>query len=109
QPVGVRLDEAAHERPVLVQGRTPVRTVLLERKRKVDAVPGGERAEAEPAQRVVEVRRKHRNSPKTPPARVPLSDSSGTSTRSARRRPAGRNGRACRNGGTVGRPGGRRG
>jgi len=59
EPVGVRLDEAAHERAVLVQRRAAVRPVLLEGEREVGAVEGRERAEAETAKRVVEVRRTH--------------------------------------------------
>ena len=51
-----RLEEGAHERPVLVEGRAAERLVLLEREREilVDEQPeGGER---EAAQRAVEVR-----------------------------------------------------
>ena len=65
QPVGARLDEAAHERPVLVQRRLPDRAVLLKRERERAAAveladEDGERAEAKPLERVVEVRRAHR-------------------------------------------------
>ena len=59
EPVGMRLDEAAHERPVLVQRRTAVVAVLLERERQVGAVERREGSKAEPAQRVVEMRRAH--------------------------------------------------
>src|SRR5206468_6923464 len=66
QPLGARLDEAPHERPVLVQRRATVGAVLLERKGEIGPgleilVEGGERSEAEAAQRVVEVWRAHRN------------------------------------------------
>ena len=56
ETVGVRLDEAAHKRAVLVERRAAVRPVLLEREREVRAVERRERAEAEPAQRVMEKR-----------------------------------------------------
>ena len=64
EPLGARLDEAAHERAVLVERRPAVRAVLLEREREVGAVlelarEDGEGAEAEAAERVVEVRRAH--------------------------------------------------
>ena len=64
QPLGARLDEAAHERAVLVERRPAVRAVLLEGEREIDAVvelarEHGERAEAEAAESVVEVRRAH--------------------------------------------------
>ena len=51
------LDEVAHERPVLVQDRSAARRVLLERERQVDVLGGEdvERAEAEAAQRAVQV------------------------------------------------------
>ena len=70
EPLGPRLDEAAHERPVLVERRPAVRAVLLEREGEVDAVleiprEDGEGAEAEAAERVVEVRRAHPSSPTT--------------------------------------------
>ena len=59
-----RLDEAAHERAVLVKRRTTVGAVLLEGEREVHAVlelarEDGEGAEAEPTERVVKVRRAH--------------------------------------------------
>jgi hypothetical protein len=61
QPLGARLDEAAHERPVFVQRRPTVRTVLLECEGEIGSgleilVERRERSEAEAAQRVVEVR-----------------------------------------------------
>ena len=64
EPLSPRLDEAAHERPVLVERRPAVRAVLLEGEREVHAVlelscEDGEGAEAEPAEGVVEVRRPH--------------------------------------------------
>src|SRR5581483_9118568 len=64
EPVGARLDEAAHERAVLVERRLPVRRVLLERERELAAAveladEDGEGAEAEAAERVVEMRRAH--------------------------------------------------
>ena len=64
EPLGPRLDEAAHERAVLVERRSAVRAVLLEGEREVDAVlelarEDGEGAEAEATERVVEVRRAH--------------------------------------------------
>ena len=64
EPLGPRLDEAAHERAVLVERRPTVRAVLLERERQVDAVlelarEDGEGAETEAPERVVEVRRAH--------------------------------------------------
>src|SRR5438552_15489718 len=66
EPRRARLDEPAHERPVLVERGPSVRAVLLERERQIG--PGlevgredGERAEAEPPQRLVKVRSLHRN------------------------------------------------
>ena len=59
EPVGVGLDEAAHERAVLVERRATVVAVLLERERQIGAVERRERTEAEAAQRVVEMRRAH--------------------------------------------------
>ena len=64
EPLGPRLDEAAHERPVLVERRPAVRAVLLEREGEVDAVleiprEDGEGAETEAAERVMEVRSAH--------------------------------------------------
>ena len=55
QPLGLALDERLHERAVLVERRR----VLLEREREVLPVEDGERTEAEPAHRVVQVRRAH--------------------------------------------------
>src|SRR5439155_20323030 len=105
QPFRARLDEAAHERPILVERRPPVGAVLLEREREVDAgvevaVERGERAEAEPAQRVVEKGRTHRNSLLTPSAPLLLFGTPGTSRPSAPRRPADRSGSPRRNAGT---------
>ena len=63
KPVGPRLDEVAHERPVLVERRAGRAAVLLECKRKRVALvlelaqEVRERAEHEPTQRVVELRR----------------------------------------------------
>src|SRR5262249_48786280 len=64
EPLGPRLDEATHERPVLVERRSAVGAVLLEGGGGVGAVlelprEDGEGAEAEAAKRVVEVRRAH--------------------------------------------------
>src|SRR5262249_38516762 len=61
KPVRPRLDERTHERPVLVQRRPVERRVLLERERQLRAVvevreQDSERAEAERAERAVEVR-----------------------------------------------------
>ena len=50
------LDEAADERAVLVERRACSRRVLLERERDLRAALGRERAEAEAAQRLVEMR-----------------------------------------------------
>ena len=50
------LDEAAHERPVLVERRPAARRVLLERERQLGPALDRERREAEAAQRLVEVR-----------------------------------------------------
>ena len=50
------LDEAAHERPVLVERRPAARRVLLEGERHLRAALGRERAEAERAQGLVEMR-----------------------------------------------------
>ena len=64
EPLGPRFDEAAHERAVLVQRRPAVRAVLLESEGKIGPVleiarEHGERAEAEAAKGVVEMRRAH--------------------------------------------------
>src|SRR5439155_27121889 len=60
KPLGVRLDEAAYERAILVERRAAVRPVLLEGERQVRAVERRERPQAEPAQRVVEMRGAHK-------------------------------------------------
>ena len=84
QPLGLTLDEALHERAVLVERRR----VLFERERQLLAVEDGERAEAEPAQRVVEMRGTHVDPLLTTSAPALLSGRWGTSTRCGRRRPA---------------------
>jgi hypothetical protein len=92
EAVGMRFDEATYERAVLIERRPSVRPVFLEREREVGAVEGRERAEAETAERVVEMRRTHCNSPSTPSAPSLLFGSRDTSTRCARPRPAGTSG-----------------
>ena len=54
-----RLEEPAHERPVLVERRTAERFVLLERERQVLVDEQAERGEREAAQGAVEVRSAH--------------------------------------------------
>ena len=61
EPVRPRLDVAAHERPVFVEGRPPRRWMLLERERQLLAAPDlvvkeAKRSEAEAAERAVDVR-----------------------------------------------------
>ena len=100
------LDEAADERPVLVERRAVTRRVLLERERNLSPALRRERGEAEAAQRLVQVRCPESHTRELRAARVCSSLAApGTSTSSGCRRPGRRSGSRCGSVGTAGRPG----